>query len=123
MCQVSLQFAVMLPSVKRRPVRETYTQITGKRREVSAQAAELTVTLREMAHPRRTWDLVLRAYDNGAALRYRFPKQEGWDALVIAGERTEFRLAPDARVFALPLNGFTSSYEKRYSVKPVKELP
>jgi alpha-glucosidase len=110
-------------SVKQKPVREKYTQITGKRREVSSQASELIVTLRETAAPRRTWELALRVYDDGVAFQYRFPKQEGWDALTIARERTEFRLAPEARVFALPLNGFTTSYEKRYVVKPARELP
>src|SRR5262249_28500524 len=112
-----------LASIKRQPVSEKYTQITGKRREVSAESAELIVTLRGTRAPRRTWELVLRACNDGAAFRYRFPKQEGWDALVIVREQTEFRLSPEAKVFALPLNGFATSYEKRYVVKPVKELP
>ncbi len=73
--------------------------------------------------PQRTWEVVLRAYDDGAAFRYRFPKNEGRDSLIIARERTQFRVAADAKAFALPLNGFTTSYEKRYAVKPVKDLP
>src|SRR5262249_6202184 len=40
-------------AVKRQPVSENYTQITGKRREISSQATELIVTLRESFAPRR----------------------------------------------------------------------
>jgi alpha-glucosidase len=110
-------------AVEARTVHEEYTQVTGKRRAVTAHAAEVVVRLREATAPRRTWEVALRAYDDGAAFRYRFPKQDGWDTLAIARERTEFRFPADARAFALPLNGFTTSYEKRYAVKPVKDLP
>src|SRR5262249_54146876 len=72
---------------------------------------------------RRTWEVALRAYDDGVAFRSRFPKQGGWDALAVKQERTEFRLPADARAFALPLNGFTTSYERRYRTKTVKDLP
>ena len=110
-------------AVDAKTVRDKYTQVTGKRRAVTAHASEVIVRLREATAPRRTWEVVLRAYDDGAAFRYRFPKQDGWVDLAIARERTEFRFPADAKAFALPLNGFTTSYEKRYQPKPVKELP
>jgi alpha-glucosidase len=110
-------------ATKTRAIREQYTQIPGKRTSVTDHASEALVTLRETKPPGRTWQVVLRAYDDGVAFRYRFPKQEGWDELVIARERTEFRFPADAKAFALPLNGFTTSYEKRYVVKPSKDLP
>jgi alpha-glucosidase len=110
-------------AVEAKTVREEYTQVTGKRRAVTAHAAEVVVWVREATAPRRTWAVALRAYDDGAAFRYHFPKQDGWDALAIARERTEFRFPGDAKAFALPLNGFTTSYEKRYAVKPANELP
>jgi alpha-glucosidase len=79
--------------------------------------------LRERPRPSKRWQLVVRAYDDGIAFRYRVPSQDGWTSLVLAGERTVFSLPKDASVFALPLNSFTSSYEKRYSRKRVAELP
>jgi alpha-glucosidase len=106
-----------------RAVHEEYTQIPGKRRAITAEAAEVLVTFRETTAPRRTWEVVLRAYDDGAAFRYRFPKQDGWKALAIKQERTEFRFPAKAKALALPLNGFTTSYEKRYQKLPVEELP
>lgn len=104
-------------------LREEYTQVTGKRRAVSAHATQFVVRLRETTPPRRMWEVALRAYDDGVAFRYHFPKQDGWDSLAIARERTEFRFSGEARAFALPLNKFTTSYEKRYEAKLAGDLP
>ena len=103
--------------------RETYTQFPGKRRHVTDHCTEAVVRLRETTGSKHKWELVLRAYDDGVAFRYRFPAQVGWDKLVIAEEKTEFCIPPEARAFALPLNSFTTSYEKLYEVKPAGELP
>ena len=78
---------------------------------------------RARARRARRWEVVVRAYDDGAAFRYRFPAQEGWTRLVIAGERTGFRLPDDALAYALPLKGFTSSHEARYRKGPIAEIP
>ena len=110
-------------SVDARAVRDEFVQVTGKRRAVRVDATEVSVALRETTGTKRRWEVHLRACDDGAAFRYRFPKQDGWDALAVKQERTEFRVPADARAFALPLNGFTTSYEKRYQPKPAKELP
>jgi alpha-glucosidase len=109
--------------VETRSVRDEYNQFPGKRRSVLGHASEAVVRLREATKPNRLWELVLRAYDDGVAFRYRFPAQGGWDQLVIAGEQTEFRVPADSRAFALPLKGFTTPYEARYQVKPAGELP
>src|SRR5262249_26784695 len=73
--------------------------------------------------PNRRWEVVLRTYDDGVAFRYRFPAQEGWAELAVAGERTRFALPAGTRAYALPLNGFTTSYESRYQIRPVADLP
>jgi alpha-glucosidase len=109
--------------VATRSVRDEYTQVPGKRRKVVGRASEAAIRLRETTKPNRRWEVVLRAYDDGVAFRYRFPTQEGWTELVIAGERTEFAVPAQARAFALPLNGFTTPYEKRYEVKSAGALP
>jgi alpha-glucosidase len=110
-------------AVESRSRRETYSQFPGKRREVIDHCTEAIVRLRESSPARRQWEVALRAYDDGVAFRYGFLSQAGWDRLVIAGERTEFVVPVGTRAFALPLNGFTTSYEKLYQVKPVGELP
>ena len=114
--------ACAIVSAEPATIREEYTQVSGKRRSVVSKANEVVVTLRETG-TKRTWVMVLRAADDGAAFRYRFPKQDGWETPTIASERTEFRLPADATAFALPLNGFTTSHEKRYEAKAAKDVP
>jgi alpha-glucosidase len=110
-------------AVATRSIRDAYIQFPGKRRHVVGHATEATVRLREKTKPNRSWEVVLRAYDDGVAFRYRFPAQKGWTELVVAGERTEFTVPARARAYALPLNGFTTSYEQRYQVKAAGALP
>ena len=112
-----------IEGVRTRSIDETYTQHPGKRSRVVDRGEEVTVTLRERAAPARRWEVVLRAYDDGAALRYRFPAQEGWPSLAIAGERTRIHLPDDAVAYALPLDGYTTSHEARYQKRRVAEIP
>ena len=112
-----------IESVQTRSHREHYTVFPGKRRHVLDHCTEAVVVLRERTPPRRRWELVVRVYDDGAAFRYRFPSQEGWPRLLIAGERTEFALPADAHCYALPLNSFTTSHEKLYEKKRITEIP
>jgi alpha-glucosidase len=102
---------------------DTYTQFPGKRSRVVDHGSEVVVKLRELAAPSRRWEVIIRAYDDGAAFRYRFPAQEGWNRLEISGERTGFRLPKDAVGYSLPLNSFTTSHEVRYVKKPIAEIP
>ena len=109
-------------STETRELRDAYTQVTGKRREIESHCSEVTVLLQERAKPKRKWEIIFRLFNDGMGFRCRFPAQEGWDKLAIAKERTEFRLSGDTKVFALPLNGFTTSYEKRYERKSAKDV-
>ena len=112
-----------IEAVKTRSFRETYIQFPGKRSRVENHGSETTITLRERAAPARRWEVVVRAYDDGVAFRYRFPAQEGWARLIIGGERTAFRLPENAVAYALPLSSFTTSHEARYQKRLVAEIP
>src|SRR5262249_1493130 len=111
-----------IAAVKTSTHHDSYMMFPGKRRKVIADCTETTVTLTEQTSGKR-WELIFRAYDDGVAFRYRFPSQKDWSQLRIAAERTEFALPREACVYALPLNGFTTSYEKRYEKKAVTEIP
>jgi alpha-glucosidase len=111
-----------IADVRTRVINETYTQHPGKRSRVVNRCEEVTVALRERPSSRR-WEIVLRAYDDGAALRYRFPAQEGWRELAVAGERTRIGLPGEATAYALPLKGYTSSHEARFQKKAVADIP
>jgi alpha-glucosidase len=100
----------------------SFEQYPGKRRHVIDRATETTLTLRERGAKPLEWQLVVRAYDDGVALRYRFPKQPGWSNLELAGELTEFAFPADAVATMLPLDNFTTSHENRYQRRRVDEI-
>jgi alpha-glucosidase len=112
-----------IEGVRRRAIDETYTQRPGKRSWVVNRAKEVVVSLREQSDPSRRWEVILRAYDDGVALRYRIPSQEGMQGVAISGERTQFRLPEDATAYFLPLTSYTTSHEARYRHTPIPEIP
>jgi alpha-glucosidase len=104
-------------------IHSDYVQFPGKRSHVVDHANELVLHLKERGPTERRWQLVVRAYDDGIAFRYRFPAQEGWPSLELAGERTRFSFPDDAVGFAYPVKSFTTSYETRWIKKSVAEIP
>ena len=104
-------------------INSSFEQYPGKRRHVVDRASETTLTLRERGGKRLKWQLVVRAYDDGIAFRYRFPRQEGWTDLEIAGELTEFVFPRDAIATSEPLDNFTTSHENRYQHQLVDQIP
>ena len=101
----------------------SFEQFPGKRRQVTDRANETTLTLRERGPKALEWQLVLRAYDDGIALRYRFPRQPGRSELELADELTEFDFPAGATATTLPLAGFTTSHEGRYERRRVEDVP
>src|SRR5438128_3000656 len=93
---------------------ETYPLVAGKARQARDHYNELSVSLEESQAPQRKLDLIFRAYDDGAAFRYRLPAQAGLNDFEIAAERTEFRFPTDLTCWALQLGSFTTSYEGEY---------
>ncbi|MGH8204548.1 MAG: glycoside hydrolase family 97 catalytic domain-containing protein, partial [Steroidobacteraceae bacterium] len=104
-------------------INSSFEQYPGKRRHVIDRATETTLTLRERGTEPLEWQLVIRAYDDGVALRYRFPKQPGWSDLEVAEELTEFVFPAGAVATTLSLAGFTTSHEGRYERRDIDEIP
>jgi alpha-glucosidase len=101
----------------------TFHQHPGKRSTIVDRCSQIVITYSERGKLPRTWQLVVRVYDDGVALRYRFPRQDGWTSLVLSGERTAFKLPAGTLGYALALNSFTTSYEKRYVKTPIVDVP
>ncbi len=80
---------------RRGKVRDRYNELVVELEEEEARAAriELGGTTVEK-HPRRM-DIVFRAYDEGVAFRYSFPRQAAFDGFQIKDELTEWRFEPD----------------------------
>lgn len=110
-------------SVESRDVADRFTQHPGKRREVVAVGRETTVRLREGTGARLAWEVDLRAYDDGVAMRYRVPAQSGLARFRLAEERTGLIMPRGSRGIVVPMAGFATSYEGRYRHERVEELP
>ncbi len=113
----------MIEDVHTRRIDETYRQHPGKRSEVVNRCSEAVVTLLERSGTNRRWKIAMRAYDDGAAFRYLFPKQDNWTDLVIERERTAFSFPEKTVGCVLPLNTFTGPYEKLYERRLLASLP
>lgn len=115
--------ASAIEKIVSRTVDETYSQRPGKRSRVVNRYNEVVVSIRERSDPPHLWEIVLRAYDDGVAFRYRILGQEGTKEVAIASETTEFRLPEAASAYFLPLKNYTTSHEARYGHAPVAEIP
>jgi alpha-glucosidase len=76
-------------AAKERRCDDTWSPVYGERKSIPDRYRELRLALRHQSSGRRL-DLVIRAYDEGAALRYEFPAQTPAAPLTFPAERTEF---------------------------------
>ena len=100
----------------------TWENPFGARRTVPDRYNELTVRLREKAAPHRLLDVVVRAYDEGAAFRYVVPKQEAYGEFAIAAETTGFYFARPAMALALDLGRWDTSNEGEFARTPLSAV-
>ncbi len=101
---------------------KTYTVYPGKSSTARDYYCEAVVSLEEQPAPHRRLDLIFRAYNDGAAFRYRFPKQSGITNFTITDELSTFSFIGNPQAYTLPLGTFTTSYEKYYQLVPLKDV-
>ncbi len=101
---------------------ERYDLITGKSSHVEEAYNEAVIPLLENAAPHRRIDLVVRAFDDGAAFRYVFPEQEGWNSYVMHDELTTFDLAGNPKALTMYLGSYTTSHEGFYTQTDYEHL-
>ena len=105
--------------VTRRSFDETWSQPWGEDAEVRNHFNEMTVRLQEKGGAKRYLDVVFRAYDDGVAFRYEFPRQRGLQDFVIMDEATQFALPTDPQVWSIP--ALTAYYEGIYIREPLSQ--
>lgn len=105
---------------ERATVDETWEPVWGRYEEIRDHHEELRVDLRRSGSPSRL-GLTVRAYDDGIAVRYHVPEQEGLDRFALTDERTAYRLAGDYTAWWT--EGDYDSYEFLYEETPASELP
>ena len=112
-----LQGGVGMGKALRASLDETWSQPWGEDAQVRNHYNQVTVRLHERRGTKRYIDVVCRAYDDGVALRYEFPRQPGLQDFVIIDELTQFALPTDAPTWSIP--ALTPYYEGIYTREPV----
>ncbi|MEM1126121.1 MAG: glycoside hydrolase family 97 protein [Bacteroidota bacterium] len=105
------------------------TEATDQFEMIAGKASEARATYREVAidlaldgqTPALT--VVLRAYNDGVALRYKVPTPPGPDGWALTSETTRFVLPADRQAWALTLPSYTTSYENNYTVRALSAFP
>jgi alpha-glucosidase len=99
---------------------ETYTIPVGKTSTVRDYYNSTVVDFEDASG--RKLSIEIRAYDDGLAFRYIVPTQPSLSKVDIERELTEFSFAKDATLYPLVVDGFQSSYEDDYQMRPVSGI-
>ena len=105
--------------VTRLSLDETWSQPWGEDAQVRNHYNELRVRLQERNGHKRCLDVVFRAFDDGVAFRYEYPRQPGLQDFVIMDEVTQFALPTDAQAWSIP--ALQAYYEGIYTREPVSK--
>lgn len=112
---------VKMLSPKFRKGVEDYELIVGKNKKVHDEYREVIIPL-ESQTKEAAVNLVVRAFNDGVALRYEFLSVKGQDSLVLTDEKTTFRFTGDPVARTLLLPSYTSSHENFYATKSISKL-
>jgi alpha-glucosidase len=101
----------------------SWRPVYGERSVIPDNYTEAVFDLEEQAAPGRRIQIVIRAYNEGAALRYVIPAQQPLARFTIASEQTEFRIPNGTR--AWETHGAQSQYENvwTHEIMPKCERP
>ena len=105
--------------VTRSSLDETWSQPWGEDAQVRNHYNEMRVRLQEKKMKKRNLDVVFRAFDDGVAFRYEFPRQPGLQDFVIMDEVTQFALPSDAQAWSIP--ALQAYYEGIYTREPLSK--
>jgi alpha-glucosidase len=117
----SIAAGASIQDVVHRNIDQSSDLLWGKTNRLRDHCSAATIRLASKSGI--AWDIELRAYDDGIALRYGIPEQDGLREFVIDSESTEFRLAGDPSILSMTLNHFKTSHEAPYERKPLSQLP
>lgn len=100
--------------ILRQNIDENYELVTGKVRFACDYCNQMVIPLEEKDSLGRMVNLIVRAYNEGIAFRYEFPKQKEWNSYVMYDEKTEFRMKGNPRILLMYLPGYVSPHEGLY---------
>jgi alpha-glucosidase len=98
---------------------ESYKLVVGKASSVKHPYKKATIFLTGNGY---NVDIEVRAFNEGVAFRYVFPKQKTKTKFTLPDEQTQFNLTGNPVTKALLLPNFTTSHEGLYTTSPLSEI-
>jgi len=98
----------------------TWEQPWGERRMVRDNHTELLIKA-ERVSPKLTFNIRIKAFNDGIGFRYEVPEQAGLGDVSITRELTDFNVGQETNSWTIPARMY-NRYEYLYSEKPVGEL-
>jgi len=105
-----------------RDIDEVYDLVVGKNKHIRSHYHEMVVPCIEQKVLHRQINLVIRAFNDGVAFRYEFPKQDNWKSFSMTDENSNFDLVGNPKALTLFRSGFTTSHEGLYSSLACNEI-
>jgi len=106
----------------RRVINETWEAVHGKCKRILDHCNELHLWIEEEKEPKRRLELILRAYNDGVAFRYFFPKQPGMGEFRLTSERSEFHFAANHTVWAADYGSYVSPQESEFEKRSLSQI-
>lgn len=100
---------------------ETWEQVWGEKKKIRNHYNQLVVKLQQKDKQKRKLEIQFRAFDDGVAFRYVYPKQVSKDSIFIMDEKTTFNLKEDGKAWWIPAYR-ENRYEYLYKDSPVSTL-
>lgn len=100
---------------------ETWEQVWGEKHKIRNHYNQMVVKLQQKDKQKSQLEIQFRAFDDGVAFRYVYPKQATKDSIFIMDEKTTFNLKEDGKAWWIPAFG-ENRYEYLYKDTPVSTL-
>ena len=107
---------------RRGKVRDRYHELVVELEETEPRAVRVELGNTAVKKYPRRMDIVFRAYDEGVAFRYSFPRQAAFEGFQIKDELTEWRFAPDVMAWTTTYAAERSSQEEHFVRSPLAEV-
>jgi hypothetical protein len=107
-----LDDSLTITGIERSNFDETWRPVCGTSERIRNHYNEEIITFEESGRSGRSYRFVARAYNDGVAFRYAFPRQRGEDSMWVMAEKTEFTFPANDSAWWIPADEF--AYESLY---------
>jgi alpha-glucosidase len=103
-------------------VDDTYHLVVGKTNTARNHYRQMRIPIIEQGGNKRKVILVVRAFNDGVAFRYKFPEQKNWHSYTLLDEQSTFNIVGNPTVKTLYFGNFINPHEGHYHTLPYSKI-